>query len=88
MIDKIHREEGTTTIIVEHRLEDVLYRSVDKIILINDGHLLFDGSPDELLKTKLLAENGIREPLYLTVLRQLGFDLEKAQNLSLVLRKK
>ncbi|MEY8701089.1 ABC transporter ATP-binding protein [Streptococcus ferus] len=82
LIDKIHREEGTTTIIVEHRLEDVLYRSVDKIILINDGHLLFDGSPDELLKTKLLAENGIREPLYLTVLRQLGFDLEKAQNLA------
>jgi len=73
---------GATTIIIEHRLEDVLYRPVDRILLVNDGTLLFNGSPDELLSSTLLLENGIREPLYVTVLRQLGFDTRSAQNLS------
>ena len=82
LIDKIHKEEGATTIIIEHRLEDVLYRPVDRILLVNDGTLLFNGSPDELLSSTLLLENGIREPLYVTVLRQLGFDTRSAQNLS------
>ena len=82
LIDKIHKEEGATTIIIEHRLEDVLYRPVDRILLVNDGTLLFNGSPDELLSSTLLLENGIREPLYVTVLRQLGFDTTRAQNLS------
>ena len=82
LIDKIHKEVGATTIIIEHRLEDVLYRPVDRILLVNDGELLFNGSPDELLSSTLLLENGIREPLYVTVLRQLGFDIRDAQNLS------
>lgn len=82
LIDKIHKEVGATTIIIEHRLEDVLYRPVDRILLVNDGELLFNGSPDELLSSTLLLENGIREPLYVTVLRQLGFDTRRAQNLS------
>ncbi len=82
LIDKIHKEVGATTIIIEHRLEDVLYRPVDRILLVNDGTLLFNGSPDELLSSTLLLENGIREPLYVTALRQLGFDTRDAQNLS------
>ena len=82
LIDKIHKEVGATTIIIEHRLEDVLYRPVDRILLVNEGELLFNGSPDELLSSTLLLENGIREPLYVTVLRQLGFDTRRAQNLS------
>ena len=77
LIDQIHEEQGTTTIIIEHRLEDVLYRPIDRVILINQGQVLFNGRPDELLRTTLLAENGIREPLYLTTLRQLGQDISK-----------
>lgn len=82
LIDQLHRETGATTLIIEHRLEDVLYHPVDKIILINEGQILFDGSPDQLLATKLLAENGIREPLYISVLRQLGLDLASQSHLS------
>ena len=82
LIDKIHKEVGATTIIIEHRLEDVLYRPVNRILLVNEGELIFNGSPDELLSSTLLLENGIREPLYVTVLRQLGFDTRSAQNLS------
>ena len=82
LIDQIHAEAGTTTIVIEHRLEDVLYRSIDRIVLINDGQILFNGSPDDLLHTDLLAANGIREPLYLTTLRQLGFQLENSAQLA------
>ena len=82
LIDQIHREAATTTIIIEHRLEDVLYRPVDRVVLVNDGQILFNGAPDDLLKTNLLAENGIREPLYITALRQLGFDVASATHLA------
>ncbi|WP_205401867.1 ABC transporter ATP-binding protein [Streptococcus lutetiensis] len=82
LIDRIHQEGQTTTIIIEHRLEDVLYRQVDKVILINDGQILFDGHPDDLLKTNLLVENGIREPLYVTALKDLNVDVTKAEHLS------
>lgn len=81
LIDQIHEEQRTTTIIIEHRLEDVLYRPVDRVILINQGQVLFNGRPDELLRTTLLAENGIREPLYLTTLRQLGQDINQLEHL-------
>ena len=84
LIDQIHEEQGTTTIIIEHRLEDVLYRPIDRVILINQGQVLFNGSPDELLRTTLLAENGIREPLYLTTLRQLGQDISQLPHLDKV----
>ena len=82
LIDRIHQEGQTTTIIIEHRLEDVLYRQVDKVILVNDGQILFDGHPDDLLKTNLLVENGIREPLYVTALKDLNVDVTKAEHLS------
>ena len=81
LIDQIHEEQGTTTIIIEHRLEDVLYRPVDRVILINQGQVLYNGQPDELLRTTLLAENGIRAPLYLTTLRQLGQDINQLEHL-------
>lgn len=81
LIDQIHEEQGTTTIIIEHRLEDVLYRPIDRVILINQGQILFNGQPDDLLRTTLLAENGIREPLYLTTLRQLGQDIDQLEHL-------
>lgn len=82
LIDDLHKQTGATTIIIEHRLEDVLYRSVDQIILINDGQIVFNGSPNELLKTELLAANGIREPLYVTSLRQLGYPVAETNTLS------
>ncbi|HFH9920929.1 TPA: ABC transporter ATP-binding protein [Streptococcus suis] len=82
LIDRLHQQEGATTIIIEHRLEDVLYRQVDRIVLINEGQILFNGQPDQLLQTKLLVENGIREPLYLATLRAMGYSLEQANSLS------
>ena len=75
LIDKIHKEGGRTTIIIEHRLEDVLFRPVDRIILMDQGSIVADTSPSELLKSNLLKDYGIREPLYITALRYAGCDL-------------
>ena len=75
LIDEIQRKSDTTAIIIEHRLEDVLWRNVDRIILVNEGRILADQRPDELLSGSLLAENGIREPLYVTALRYAGVSI-------------
>ena len=77
LIDEIQKKTDTTVLIIEHRLEDVLWRNVDRIILVNEGTILADMTPDELLSTSLLADNGIREPLYVTAMRYAGIDITK-----------
>lgn len=77
LIDKIHKEHNKTIVIIEHRLEDVLYRDVDRIILMQEGRIIADVTPDELLVSPLLRENGIREPLYITALKNAGCTLRK-----------
>ena len=72
LIDDILQQRDLTVLIIEHRLEDVLYRDVDRIILVNDGRILADARPDELLCTDILQEQGIREPLYLAALKYAG----------------
>ena len=72
LIDRIYRDHHKTILIIEHRLEDVLYRHVDRIILMNEGRILLDTTPDRLLSSNLLKENGIREPLYISALKNAG----------------
>ena len=79
LIDEIQEKTDTTVVIIEHRLEDVLWRNVDRIVLMSEGGILADLHPDELLSTRLLEENGIREPLYLTALRYAGVELAPAK---------
>ncbi|GAB7226479.1 DUF3744 domain-containing protein [Vibrio rotiferianus] len=76
IIDELHRETGKTIIIIEHRLEDVLHRSVDRIILMESGEIIADTTPDEILASPLLEEYGIREPLYLSALKEAGCSIE------------
>ncbi|HFQ5219684.1 TPA: ABC transporter ATP-binding protein [Vibrio vulnificus] len=75
IIDELHRKTGKTVVIIEHRLEDVLHRHVDRIILMEGGEIMADATPDELLASPLLAQYGIREPLYLTALKSAGCHL-------------
>ncbi|MFV8412334.1 ABC transporter ATP-binding protein [Vibrio owensii] len=76
IIDDLHCETGKTIIIIEHRLEDVLHRSVDRIILMESGEIIADTTPDEILASPLLEEYGIREPLYLSALKEAGCAIE------------
>ena len=72
LIDEIQEKTGAAVIIIEHRLEDVLWRHVDRVVLMQDGAIVTDLAPRELLCGNFLMERGIREPLYLTALRYAG----------------
>ena len=72
LIDRIWKDENKTVIIIEHRLEDVLHRGVDRVILMDDGRILADVTPEQLLCSDLLRKTGIREPLYITALKYAG----------------
>lgn len=75
LIDEIQKRTGCAVIIIEHRVEDVLYRPVDRIVVMGEGRIQYDGDPDSLLCGGLLQEKGIREPLYVTALKYAGVQL-------------
>ena len=75
LIDRIHREQQKTVIIIEHRLEDVLHRPVDRVILLDGGRIVADTTPAKILSSPLLQEHGIREPLYVTALKYAGCEI-------------
>lgn len=82
IIDQLHRETNKTVIIIEHRLEDVLHRHVDRVILMDQGEIISDSTPDELLASGLLEKHGIREPLYLSALKAAQVPLSAKDTLS------
>ncbi|MDA9471448.1 ABC transporter ATP-binding protein [Enterococcus sp. 5H] len=82
LIDDIHKKTETTILIIEHRLEDVLYRSVDRVIVFNEGRVVADLPANELLKTNILTEQGIREPLYITAMKYADVNLDKVEHLA------
>ncbi len=75
LIDEMQSRTGCAVIIIEHRIEDVLFKHVDRAVLMGEGRILFDGPPDQLLCGELLSKNGIREPLYVTALKYAGVAL-------------
>lgn len=72
LIDSIQKKTKKTILIIEHRLEDVLHCNVDRIIVVDKGRIAADITPEQLLSSNLLAETGIREPLYITALKYAG----------------
>lgn len=82
LIDEINKTQNKTIIIIEHRLEDVLHRPVDRIVLVNNGEILADCKPEELFATTLLEDNGIRLPLYVQAMKYADVDLSKVKNLA------
>lgn len=77
LIDKIQKEKKKTIVIIEHRLEDALYKDVDRIVVIGDGRVVADMKPDALLSGDILKEQGIREPLYITALKHAGCEIKE-----------
>ena len=82
LIDEIQKRTGCAVVIIEHRLEDVLHCRVDRIVLMGEGKILYDGDPDRLLCADLLHKSGIREPLYVTALKYAGVPLTPEMHLS------
>ena len=75
LIDEIQKQTGAAVIIIEHRLEDVLHRDVDRVVLMRAGRIIANTTPAELLSRDYLSENGIREPLYITALKYAGVEV-------------
>ncbi|WP_151735905.1 ABC transporter ATP-binding protein ['Paenibacillus yunnanensis' Narsing Rao et al. 2020] len=71
-IDRIAQETGKTVILVEHRLEEVLHRPVDRIIVMEEGRIVADCPPAKLLASEVLTGARLREPLYLSALKYAG----------------
>jgi len=80
LIDSIQKETNTTVVIIEHRLEDVLWKHVDRIIMVDNGGIVCDLKPNDLLSQNILAEHGIREPLYLTACKYAGVNITADKN--------
>src|SRR5699024_12274599 len=82
--DRIQKELNATVIIIEHRLEEVLSQPIDRIILINDGEIVADKKPNDLLHEKCLEDVGVRSPLYLNALKKANVDLTRIPDLTSV----
>ena len=77
LIDMVHERTSAAVIIIEHRLEDVLWRKMDRIVLVHEGEIVADMPVASLLSGNLLLRHGIREPLYLTALRYAGVEIRE-----------
>ncbi|MBT8921853.1 ABC transporter ATP-binding protein [Lactobacillus delbrueckii subsp. bulgaricus] len=82
LIDQMQKKFGATVIIIEHRLEEVLAEEVDRIVLVDDGRILADQKPDDLLKADRLEAVGVRNPLYLDAMKTAGINLNKLEKLT------
>lgn len=81
-IDALHKGTDKTIIVVEHRIEDVLSHHFDRVVLVSKGEIVFNGTPDEVLRSGVLEENGLREPLYIEVLKNCEIDLKEESTLT------
>jgi energy-coupling factor transport system ATP-binding protein len=60
-IRKLNREEGLTVLNITHYMNEAA--EADRIIVINDGALLMDGTPDEIFAQRdRLNEVGLEVP--------------------------
>ncbi|WP_373816737.1 ABC transporter ATP-binding protein [Jeotgalibaca porci] len=80
LIDQLHRQTNKTIVIIEHRLEDVLYRDVDRIIVMEEGRIVAEGAPGDILASPILSQTHLREPLYLKALEYAQIPLTPAMH--------
>lgn len=77
-IKKLH-EEGLTVILVSHSMEDVA-RYADRILVMDNGRVKYDGSPKEVFRNyKELEEIGLSAPQVTYVmndLKEMGFPVD------------
>lgn len=70
-ISRLHREKGITIVLVSHSMEDVA-RYVDRIIVMNQGQVRFDGAPKEVFRHyRELEEIGLAAPQVTYLMQEL-----------------
>lgn len=60
--------EGKTVIMAEHKLEWIA-AFADRVVVLDEGGILLDGTPDQVLTSPLLVENDIGSTRYTSVAR-------------------
>lgn len=81
LIARLNQEKHLTTVVIEHRLEEALVADFDRVLVIDKGQLLADLSVDALLRSDLLAQIGVRQPLYLDAFDYAGVGIQTIPNL-------
>ena len=70
-ISYLQKERGITVILVSHSMEDVA-RYVDRLIVMNQGEVRFDGTPKEVFRHyKELEEIGLAAPQVTYLMQEL-----------------
>lgn len=78
-IKKLHDEKGITILLVSHSMEDVA-NYADRLIVMNDGKIAYDGTPKEVFSHyRELEEMGLAAPQTTYVMHELaerGMDVD------------
>lgn len=82
LVDDIHHNTDATIVMVDYRIEEVLYRPIDRVIVLSEGRIIFDGDSEKLLKRNILNSLGVGEPAYVSAIRYTGYPLDKVRNIS------
>lgn len=76
VVKRLNEELGLTVLLVEHRLDRVL-QSVDRVVVMNNGCIDYDGGPREWVNSSTLPDIGIPPVARLSVrLKQRNIDVE------------
>ena len=86
LLKRLHENQGITIILVSHSMEEIA-NYVDRILVMDQGCLLYDDVPKEVFKHKeKLEEIGLAVPFYMYLmedLRERGFFEEEATAITL-----
>ena len=86
LLKRLHEDQGITIILVSHSMEEIA-NYVDRILVMDQGCLLYDDVPKEVFKHKeKLEEIGLAVPFYMYLmedLRERGFFEEEVTAITL-----
>lgn len=77
LLRRLNEEKQTTLILIEHKLDSV-FEMADRMLVMDEGRLIFDGKPFEILcrEEETLKKLGIHPPQLIEIARLLGMDSE------------
>ncbi|GBG94198.1 energy-coupling factor transporter ATP-binding protein [Ligilactobacillus salitolerans] len=81
LLDTLAKERNLTVLVIDHRIEEALQIHFDKLVVLAEGEIVANDSPDEVLRSDVLLRNGLREPLYVTALKDAAVDLAALSDL-------
>ncbi len=71
LISELHRDNNMTVILVSHSMEDVA-RYVERLVVLNDGRIFADGSPEAVYKNyQALEKLGLAAPQTVYLMKKL-----------------